>query len=111
MLIKKFKIFEGENVDRFPKKVSSEEFWYQREIGMADWKPEERRKISEILRNTNYRYSISNEFVEIHSRWGSAEIVKNKDEYYTIHITDQSIYLADEFIEVENFLKNIGRYI
>jgi hypothetical protein len=108
-MIKSFKIFESE---RLPKRIGAKEFYQARSYGMADWTTDERKKLWEITRKyTRANFSISNDFLECYYCGSSFEIIKTKDEYFTIYVSDGKIYLADEFIEVINFLENMNRYL
>lgn len=95
------------NSDRFPKKVSEEEFINRRRYGFDSFTTYETNKIREILNNKKRSYSLSSDILEINGWYTTYEILKLADEYFTIIISNQrteEYYICDGFEELYNFL-------
>ena len=75
---------------------------------MLDFTNEEYKFIINIIRRCHLDYSLSSEFVEIRAFNEFIEIVKLKDDWFTIFIEPKlgsnEFYLCDEFEEVQAFL-------
>lgn len=93
---------------RFPKRVSSEEFFKKRSTHkMVDFSYSEEKQIKEILRTKRSHWSFSNEFFEVFSR-PPVEVVKLADEWYTIIEGNSGpFYICDEFEELIAYLRQL----
>ena len=93
---------------RFPKKVSSEEFFKKRSTHkMVDFSYSEEKQIKEILRSKRYQWSFSNEFFEVFSR-PPVEVIKLADDWFTIIEGNHGpFYICDEFEEVLTYLRQL----
>lgn len=93
---------------RFPKKVSSEEFFKKRSTHkMVDFSYSEEKQIKEILRTKRAQWSFSNEFFEVFTR-PAIEVVKLSDDWFTIIEGNHGpFYICDEFEEVLTYLRQL----
>ncbi len=93
---------------RFPKKVSSEEFFKKRSTHkMVDFSASERIQLREILNSKRYHWSFSGEYFEVHSR-PPVEVIKLSDDWFTIIEGNHGpFYICDEFEEVLTYLRQL----
>lgn len=100
---------------RFPKKVSSEEFFKKRSTHkMVDFSYSEVKQIKEILRSKRYQWSFrryqwsfSIEIFEVFSR-PPVEVVKLSDDWFTIIEGNHGpFYICDEIEEVLTYLRQL----
>ena len=99
---------------RFPTEVSESEFFKKKSIHkMVDFSASERKQIIDILNKKNKRFSLSSEYVEIHSDL-SPEVVKFDDEWFTIiqykyynNGGTYSFFICDGFEEVLSYLNEL----
>ena len=106
-----YKFNEYYSTLRYPKKVSYEEFMNKKQTHrMIDFSASERKSIADIVNKKHGRASFSSDFVEIYYKYSTIEIVKLRDEWFTIIMEGTSsnyyYYICDEFEEVISWLNN-----